>query len=878
MPRVPSYQPNQIGPVRANEERLRAFDDGGGVLGAIGQGLGQLAGQASKFAADMDAREAQNDDTQARQIAADKGLALSNTLAQYKTTEAGAARAGQQGFNAQTQEIWDNALKEATTPRMRGFVQQRLEGVYRSTQEQGFTHAIQGAKAERSMAFDATSASWAQQALITDKEDERDNFIASGVQSVLDKAREIDGVDLDATPEVGRQRALAYTSKIHDSMGDKLFAAVEPDIIGIGRYLEKYGPQMTPEVQARFMARLREPLQNRMAAADADHFMGLAGPAPDAATTPGAKPGAGNLDAITEHAESTGKRYGSNGKLLTSRAGAMGEMQVMPATAADPGFGIKAWDKSKGPSDLARVGREYRAVMERRYGGDLAKMWGAYNAGPGTVDNLVERHGENWLAHAPAETKAYVKKNVAAVGGSGTAYQPTPKEIDRGAAYAAVNQAIQTGQISAERGERALKEIDRRSSINEGLLRDQYADAETDFEQFVAKQPGGALERWGQVPAKIASRLDPKFVAKQQQDMSQREAKKREEDLAATQLQQGILAGVVDPADGDVKKAGDALYVRELSAKRGINSQQKMAFDVAFAAKVGFVPPALKGQLVGQLRSANPKQQAYAAAVIAEMGLRNSAILNDFSDEQIARAQQLKTYQENGFSPEDASQKMADMERVPQSDRAARKSLFSESSKKAGDPANLLKDAFGQNPSPTLVGRFNSVWQSEFERTGDIDVARATATATLRKEWSVSKINGSSQLMRFAPERYYGVSDKGSQDAKWIREQAVHDLLGNGMSEPNADERLRLQPYGTMNGQPVYIGVLQQPDGTVITLSDTMGRPKRWRPDFKTSEEAKRQQRTRNQTVQSARADRAASRAPSRGVDLLRMLPGGNKM
>lgn len=116
------------------------------------------------------------------------------------------------------------------------------------------------------------------------------------------------------------------------------------------------------------------------------------------------------LDQITAQGESGGRRYGANGNLLRSPVGAMGEMQVMPSTARDPGFGIRAWDGSS-PDDLARVGRDYRAKMQARYGGDTAKMWAAYNWGPGNVDAAIQQHGPNWLDHAPAETRAYVTRN-----------------------------------------------------------------------------------------------------------------------------------------------------------------------------------------------------------------------------------------------------------------------------------------------------------------------------------------------------------------------------------------------------------------------------------------------------------------------------------
>ena len=91
-------------------------------------------------------------------------------------------------------------------------------------------------------------------------------------------------------------------------------------------------------------------------------------------------------------------------------------MQVMPDTARAPGFGVKP-ARSDNPQEFNRVGREYRAAMERRYGGDLAKMAAAYNWGPGNLDKALAQHGEGWLRAAPKETRDYVASILASVGG-----------------------------------------------------------------------------------------------------------------------------------------------------------------------------------------------------------------------------------------------------------------------------------------------------------------------------------------------------------------------------------------------------------------------------------------------------------------------------
>jgi hypothetical protein len=88
----------------------------------------------------------------------------------------------------------------------------------------------------------------------------------------------------------------------------------------------------------------------------------------------------------------------------TSSAGAMGVMQLMPATAAAYGV-TNAYD----PAQNIPAGVAYLASLLTQYGGDQTKALAAYNAGPGTVNAAVAANGDNWLAAMPAETQAYVE-------------------------------------------------------------------------------------------------------------------------------------------------------------------------------------------------------------------------------------------------------------------------------------------------------------------------------------------------------------------------------------------------------------------------------------------------------------------------------------
>lgn len=118
---------------------------------------------------------------------------------------------------------------------------------------------------------------------------------------------------------------------------------------------------------------------------------------------------------ITSQIESGARDYYPSGAPVVSPKGAKYAMQVMPGTARDPGFGVSP-ARDDTPGEFNRVGRQYFDALRDRYGGDLAKTWGAYNWGPGNLENALSRFGNDWLKYAPPETQAYVLKNLRAAG------------------------------------------------------------------------------------------------------------------------------------------------------------------------------------------------------------------------------------------------------------------------------------------------------------------------------------------------------------------------------------------------------------------------------------------------------------------------------
>jgi len=109
------------------------------------------------------------------------------------------------------------------------------------------------------------------------------------------------------------------------------------------------------------------------------------------------------LDSIFHVESASGKNViGPKTRYGTS---ALGPFQFMSPTAKQ--YGVQ------NPFDYnqSRAGAgAYLSHLLKKYGGDEAKAVAAYNWGEGNLDEDIKAHKDDWLAHAPLETRNYVAK------------------------------------------------------------------------------------------------------------------------------------------------------------------------------------------------------------------------------------------------------------------------------------------------------------------------------------------------------------------------------------------------------------------------------------------------------------------------------------
>lgn len=257
------------------------------------------------------------------------------------------------------------------------------------------------------------------------------------------------------------------------------------DIDGALGLLEKYRDDMEFNDVQSIESKLQPAIQYRQAEEDATVAMGaIPSPVVDA-DTPATSAGLSAQLSAIESNESNGKQFTKSGKPLTSSAGAIGVMQVMPGTAPEAArLAGLAWDERRYREDEnynRALGQAYYKEMLRTFGGDPIKAAAAYNAGPGSARRGTGVYGamakarkagepDNWVSYLPAETRDYVAKfqrkaGAASEGGEGSA----PRKWDLSVAYTALEDRAKKEAWTPERLERARQRVDERVKRDEML-------------------------------------------------------------------------------------------------------------------------------------------------------------------------------------------------------------------------------------------------------------------------------------------------------------------------------------------------------------------------------------------------------------------------
>lgn len=538
MPRIPTYQPNQIGPVAPVEARVRAANNNGGVVGALGEGMASLGGAVMDFAKVQDQIDAQNDDTQARKIAMQTDATFSTIENKYKAMQGGNAREAQAGTLAELSKLRDETLKQASNPRMRRLLEDQLGTLYTSTVNSVSSHALREQQAERSATLVGQSKFFVDKAVRTEDPIAR--------AAATEQALKITNEALDFTgirdPDARAQKVLETRSTIHRGVLDGYLAKDDVDLTQA--YFAAHGDEMTVDDREAIQRDLKEPLQRRQAYDDASRALfggagpatapapsGEVGPAFDKlvadkrggmsapAATPAKSAPIGKVDAsIGPQMQMIRNVLGKNSYIADPKKhkkftadGNVSDHWGDKARALDfaPPEGMRkySWAQMKGimESELAKRGLRIRTGGRS---GNTLQFFGPGH-GPHGDDGSHDDHFHVAWEPIPGGSASVASS------GSGAMASETPREWDKDAAYNRVDTLAKAEGWSFERTERAKRNVDQRIAVDEGLKARKERTADEAASMIMLEKLDG-FTSMNMIPADIRANMSVGALASAQ--------------------------------------------------------------------------------------------------------------------------------------------------------------------------------------------------------------------------------------------------------------------------------------------------------------------------------------------------------------------------
>lgn len=614
--------------------------------------------------------------------------------------------------------------------------------------------------------------------------------------------------------------------------------------------------------------------------------------------------------------ESGGKHLNSDGSIITSSAGAQGRFQLMPETgkelAAKRGIQYNPSDEEQ----HTMLASDYAQELSNKYGSELL-AGAAYNWGQGNVDKLIEKVGDprkgeisqaDFIKQLPSETQGWISR-----------YRKNKTGMDPVTVYQIDNLA--NAQIEKQR-KLVLNEL-------EPLLNNTMAQLNNGEVPDTVPSIPAIMFGYGEQGKKMVSKLDiamdnaKTFQAiqylspeQQQQELLKNKPEVNDPDYALKLEAYGKLSSLVsrsnetiqaqrdsrrfnealsmgeklDPANKSMQKAAD--YTQTAQNFR-INDGSTHDGVVQLVAQTGIIPSQVASQLSAVSRSHSPDVVKQGADLFNRLYDADPASVGDMPKDMQGFYLAVKQLTDSGMAPESAIEQAQNLT-YNQTDALKAQLASTQSTKeykkdrvKAMDSAvSNMAQWFRLDPSADdqtpEAARFRNDYQALYDinyRTtgGNADAAKKMTNQQIARTWSISEVNGSAKLMKYAPEALYNYGPSGWQAEQWKSEkeqlmygdrkdQIVTSPTQLGITSGSAGPVTTKTPESRIGGELEITPDVLTPQGlgyaimvrtkdkdgieTVQPLYDKYGQVSRWTPSLEDWEPYKKAQIEREQKNQ----------------------------
>lgn len=614
--------------------------------------------------------------------------------------------------------------------------------------------------------------------------------------------------------------------------------------------------------------------------------------------------------------ESGGKHLDSDGSIITSSAGAQGRFQLMPETgkelAARRGVQYNPADEEQ----HTMLASDYAQELSNKYGSELL-AGAAYNWGQGNVDKLIEKVGDprkgeisqaDFIKQLPSETQGWIsryRKNKTGMDPV-TVYQidnlanaqiekqrklvlnelepllnNTMAQLNNGEVPDAVPSIPAIMFSYGEQGKKMVSQLDIAMDNAKTFQAIQYLSPEQQQQELLKKKPevndpdyALKLEAYGKLSS-LVSRSNETIQA-------QRDSRRFNEALS--------MGEKLDPANKSMQKAAD--YTQTAQNFR-INDGSTHDGVVQLVAQTGIIPSQVTSQLSAISRSRSPDVVKQGADLFNRLYDADPASVGDMPKDMQGFYLTVKQLTDSGMAPESAIEQAQNLT-YNQTDALKAQLASTQSTKeykkdrvKAMDSAvSNMAQWFRLDPSADdqtpEAARFRNDYQALYDinyRTtgGNADAAKKMTNQQIARTWSISEVNGSAKLMKYAPEALYNYGPSGWQAEQWKSEkeqlmygdrkdQIVTSPTQLGITsgfagpvttktpESRVGGELEITPdvLTARNGDYAIMVRTKDKDGieAVQPFYDKFGSPMRWKPSLEEWEPYKKSIQEREQKYQ----------------------------
>lgn len=623
--------------------------------------------------------------------------------------------------------------------------------------------------------------------------------------------------------------------------------------------------------------------------------------------------------------ESGGKHRNADGSLVTSPAGAQGEFQLMPDTGKELAAKRGVEYNPDDPVQHAQLARDYAGQLSKKYQSEpLAGA--AYNWGMGNVDKLIAKVGDprkgeismaDFVKQLPAETRGWLSR-----------YNKNKTGLDPVAVNKIDN--IAEAQIREQRAA-VRQQVDpilnnTMAQLYNGEVPDAMPNASTilfaygEQGQTAVKQLDIAIDN-----ARTFQAIQYVTPAEQQAELAKVKPQANDPDYALKLDAHGKLSALVQKSNANIQaqrdsaRFNDALISGEKldpsnksMQKAADNTPSALNFRINDATthdaivqqvnQTGIIPSQVTSQLNAIARSSSPDVVKQGSTLFEAIYDTDPASVGDMpkdmqsfyltvkqltdagmaSDEAVKQAQNITYNQTDAFKAQLSS---------TQSTKEYKNDRASAMDSAVSNMAQIFRwDPSADDSTPEAV-HFRNDYQSLYDINyrnsgGNADIAKKMTNTQIARTWSLSDVNGSAQLMKYAPEALYNYGPSGWQAAQWKeekerltygeREEKIETsptqlgitsgstpVITSNIPESRIGGELEITPDVMTPRDGMYSIVIRSKDENGIPkvqlYNDKFGRPLRWKPSLEDWEPYKKMQQER---------ERQGEEEISRGKDI----------